>query len=72
MKILINEEPYDAKPYPVPHSQEQLLKDEVQQLVDFGVLRKLNRSEWACPMFMILQSDKLVRLFADLRAQKKG
>jgi hypothetical protein len=40
-----NEKPYHARAYPVPHSQEQLLKDEVQQLVDFGVLRKVNRSE---------------------------
>jgi hypothetical protein len=32
-----NEKPYHAKPYPVPHSQEQQLKDEVQQFVDIGV-----------------------------------
>jgi hypothetical protein len=42
-----NEKPYHARPYPVPHSQEQQLKEEVQRLVDFGVLRKVNRSEWA-------------------------
>jgi hypothetical protein len=34
-----NEKPYHDKPYPVPHSQEQQLKDEVQKLVDFEVLR---------------------------------
>jgi hypothetical protein len=39
-----NENPYHARPCPVPHSQEQLLKDEVQQLVDFGDLRNVNRS----------------------------
>jgi hypothetical protein len=44
-----NEKPNHAKPYPVPHSQEQQLKDEVQRLVDFGVLQIVNRSEWACP-----------------------
>lgn len=37
------EKPYHAKPYPVPHSQEKQLKEEVQRLVDFGVLRKVNR-----------------------------
>jgi hypothetical protein len=46
-----NKKPYHSRLYPVPHSQEQLLEDEVQQLVDFGVLRKVNRFEWACPMF---------------------
>ena len=62
-----NEKPYHAKPYPVPHSQEQQLKDEVQRLVDFGVLRKVNRSEWACPMFTISKPDKSLRSLADLR-----
>jgi hypothetical protein len=32
-----NKKPNYTRPYPVPQSQEQLLKDEVQQLVDFGV-----------------------------------
>jgi hypothetical protein len=42
-----DEKPYHANPFPVSHSQEQKLKDEVQRLVEFGVLRKVNRSEWA-------------------------
>jgi Reverse transcriptase (RNA-dependent DNA polymerase) len=66
-----NEKPYHARAYPVPHSQEQLLKDEVQQLVDFGVLRKVNRSEWACPMFTIAKPDKILRSLADLRELNK-
>ncbi len=48
-----NTKPYHAKPYPTPHSQKQKLKDEVKRLVDYGVLRKINRSEWACPMFTV-------------------
>jgi hypothetical protein len=40
-----NEKTYHARSYPVLHTQEQLLKDEVQQLVDLGVLQKVNRSE---------------------------
>jgi hypothetical protein len=55
----------------IPHSQEQLLKDEVQQLVDFGNLRKVNRSEWACPMFTIAKPDKTLRSLADLRELNK-
>jgi hypothetical protein len=39
----------------VPHSQEQQLKDIVQRLVDFGVLQKVIRSKWACPMFTDLR-----------------
>jgi len=66
-----NEKPYHAKPYPVPHSQEQRLKDEVQRLIDFGVLQKVNRSEWACPMFTISKPDKSLRSLADLRELNK-
>jgi hypothetical protein len=66
-----NEKPYHAKPYPVPHSQEQQLKDEVQRLVDIGVLRKVNRSEWACPMFTISKPDKSLRALVDLRELNK-
>ena len=32
--------PYYAKPYPVPHSQERKLKDEIQRMCDYGVIRK--------------------------------
>ena len=66
-----DEKPYHAKPYPVPHSQEQQLKDKVQRLVEFGVLRKVNRSEWACPMFTIPKPDKSLRSLADLRELNK-
>jgi hypothetical protein len=66
-----NEKPYHAKPYPVPHSQEEQLKDEVQRLVDFGVLRIVNRSEWACHMFTISKPDKSLRSLADLRELNK-
>jgi hypothetical protein len=40
-----NVKPYHAKPYPVPHSQEKQLKDEIRQLCKYGVLRKINHSE---------------------------
>jgi hypothetical protein len=36
-----NVKPYHAKPYPVPHSQEKQLKDEIRWLCEYGVLRKL-------------------------------
>ena len=65
------EKPYHSRPYPVPHSQEQKLRDEVQRLIDYGVLRKVNRSEWGCPMFTILKPDGSLRSLADLRELNK-
>jgi hypothetical protein len=66
-----NVKPYHARPYPVPHSQEQRLKDEIRRLCEYGVLRKINNSEWACPMFTIPKSDGSLRSLADLREINK-
>jgi transposase InsO family protein/exonuclease VII small subunit len=66
-----NEKPYHAKPYPIPHSQEKKLREEVERLVKYGVLRKINRSEWACPMFVITKPDGSLRSLADLRELNK-
>jgi len=63
--------PYHAKPYPVPHSQEKQLKDEVERLINYGVLRKVKRSEWGCPMFTIVKPDGSLRSLADLRELNK-
>ena len=63
--------PYHARPYPVPQSQEQKLRAEVERLVRYGVLRKINRSEWACPMFTIPKPDGSLRSLADLRELNK-
>jgi hypothetical protein len=63
--------PYHAKPYPVPHSQEKQLREEVNRLCAWGVLRKVNRSEWACPMFTVPKPDGSLRSLADLRELNK-
>ena len=43
--------PYHARPYPVPQSQERKLKDEIERLVGFGVLRKVNYGHRLCSRF---------------------
>ena len=63
--------PYHARPYPVPQSQEAKLRAEVERLVGYGVLRKINRSEWASPMFTVTKPDSTLRSIADLRELNK-
>jgi succinate dehydrogenase flavin-adding protein (antitoxin of CptAB toxin-antitoxin module) len=60
-----NCKPYLAKPYPVPHSQERKLKDEVERLCTDGILRKINDSEWAAPSFTIPKPDGTLRSLAN-------
>ena len=63
--------PYHAKAYLVPQSQEQKLREEVNRLCQHGILRKINRSEWACPMFTISKPDGSLRSLVDLRELNK-
>jgi hypothetical protein len=66
-----NVKPYHAKPYQVPHSQEKHLKDEIRLLCKYGVLRKINHSEWACPIFTISKVDDSLQSLADLSEVNK-
>ena len=64
-------QPYHARPYPVPKAYEATLKQEVERLCRAGVLRKVNRSEWAAPTFIIPKKDKTVRFISDFRELNK-
>jgi hypothetical protein len=66
-----NGKPFHAKPYPVPYSQEKRLKDEINRLCLYGVLRKINNSERPCPMFTIAKPDGSLGSLADLREVNK-
>jgi hypothetical protein len=46
-------QPYHARAYPIPHKYMDTLKLEVERLCDIGVLKRVNRSEWAAPTFIV-------------------
>jgi hypothetical protein len=64
-------EPYHAKPYPVPRIHEATLKAEVERLCTVGVLKRVNRSEWGAPTFIIPKKDGSVRFITDFRELNK-
>jgi len=57
--------PYHARAYNIPRCHVQTLKAEVERLVKIGVLKKVNRSEWAAPTFIIPKKDGSVRFISD-------
>ena len=59
--------PYHAKPYPVPRIHEATLKAEVERLCQVGVLKRVNRSKWGAPTFIIPKKDGSVHFITDFR-----
>jgi hypothetical protein len=66
-----NVTPYHGKPYQVPRSQYQLLRDEVNRLVKIGVLKKVNSSEWAAQGFGVPKANGQIRFVTDFRFLNK-
>ena len=66
-----NAQPYHARSFPVPKIHEETLKTELQRLCSIGVLKKVNRSEWAAPIFIIPKKNGTVRFINDFRELNK-
>jgi len=63
--------PYHARAYDAPRCHMQTLKAEVERIVKIGVLKKVNRSEWAAPTFVIPKKDGSARFISDFRELNK-
>jgi hypothetical protein len=50
--------PYHGRPFPVPHIHKETIKKEVARLVEIGVLKPIQESEWASPSFIIPKKSK--------------
>jgi len=57
--------PHHACAYNTPQCHMQTLKAEVECLVKICVLKKVDRSEWAAPTFVIPKKDGSVRFISD-------
>ncbi len=63
--------PHHARAFPLPKIHLNTLKIEVERLCKLGVLKKVNRSQWAAPTFVIPKKDGSVRFISDFRELNK-
>ena len=71
IKLKPNVTPQHVRSFPVPKLHELTLKTELDRLVKLGVLKKVNRSEWGAPTFVIPKKDVSVRFISDFRLLNK-
>ena len=71
IKLKPDAEPYHGKPFPVPRIHELMFKQELDRLEYLKVIKKVNRSQWGTPIFLIPKKDSTVRFISDFRDMNK-
>ena len=61
IKLKPDAEPYHGKPFPVPRIHELTFKQELDQLEALKVIKKVDRSQWGAPTFLIQKKYSTVR-----------
>jgi hypothetical protein len=62
-----NAKPFAAKPFSIPHVHVATVKNEINRLMDIGVITPDVDSPWASPCFIIPKKDGTVRFLTDFK-----
>ncbi|XP_072164915.1 uncharacterized protein [Diadema setosum] len=63
---LTHSEPIRSKPYPLPHALRQVVKDEIKEMMDLGVIEQ-SSSPYASPIVLVKKKDGSNRFCCDFR-----
>ena len=72
IELLEGAKPYHAKPFPILKVHEETLKTEFIKLVNIGVLKPENHSQWAVHTLIIPTKNKTVHFVFEIRDINKG
>jgi hypothetical protein len=67
LELLENAQPFHYRPYPIPTNNAAVFKEELERLVQIGVLSRTGPSEWLSPTFIVPKKDGRVRFVSDNR-----
>ena len=71
IKLKPDTEPYNEKPFLIPCIHELTFKQEIDILEALKVIKKVNRSQWDAPTFLIRKKDSTVRFISNFRELNK-
>eukprot|EP00745_Piridium_sociabile_P033382 TRINITY_DN571_c0_g1_i10.p1 TRINITY_DN571_c0_g1~~TRINITY_DN571_c0_g1_i10.p1 ORF type:complete len:1565 (+),score=261.65 TRINITY_DN571_c0_g1_i10:102-4796(+) len=69
--VLDTESPIRVKQYPLPHSQEETIKHEIQSMLDMKVIERTS-SPYSAPIVLVKKKDGCVRFCVDYRRLNKS
>ena len=67
---LNSEMPVRVRPYPLPHSQAEVVRKEVQAMLDMGVIERTS-SPYSAPIVLVKKKDGKIRFCIDYRQLNK-
>jgi len=67
MRLTSESKPVFHKPHRVPYALREPVEAELRKLEENGVIKKVERSEWASPIVVVLKADQSVRICGDYK-----
>lgn len=67
---LADDSPFKPRTYPIPMCHRELVKDKIQQMLDWKIIRK-SETPYISPLVAVIKKDKSVRVCLDAQALNK-